>query len=371
MQVIPRFVSTDQSGNDPQEFLLGSPFSAAVLYSMVFLKGYQWPFDAEKILPHSKDSDRNQDTVNGKLHSSEIDLLVYQETVIKNRRVFLDYRANPKNLDFAGLATEAKNYLEKSGALFGTPIERLEKMNPSAIQLYAEHGIDLRNEMLEIAVCAQHNNGGLAGTIWYESTNIKNLFPVGEVNGSHGTTRPGGSALNAGQVGAFRAAEYIANKRANKNKTYSPQTPNTAKPITDCKIVACSASSLASIRSSMSRYGGVIRNAAELSAAADAAWNLYRTEQSQYALTHAVYLDAIRYSAEAGQGCRGALVLKDRKTIGNKKRGENQNENVVLISRYDPATQKAEHRFEPCRPIPNGEIWFETAWSAYRNGEIY
>ena len=41
---------------------------------------------------------------------------------------------------------------------------------------------------------------------------IKHLFPIGEVNGSHGVTRPGGSALNAGQVGGFRAAEYIANR---------------------------------------------------------------------------------------------------------------------------------------------------------------
>lgn len=32
---------------------------------------------------------------------------------------------------------------------------------------------------------------------------------VGEVCGSHGVTRPGGSALNAGQVGALRAAEHI------------------------------------------------------------------------------------------------------------------------------------------------------------------
>ena len=68
------------------------------------------------------------------------------------------------------------------------------------------------SEPLEIAVCAQHNNGGLAGNIWWESTNIKHLFPVGEVNGSHGVNRPGGSALNSGQVGGFRAAEFIANR---------------------------------------------------------------------------------------------------------------------------------------------------------------
>ncbi|MGM0680565.1 MAG: preprotein translocase subunit YajC, partial [Pseudomonadota bacterium] len=32
-------------------------------------------------------------------------------------------------------------------------------------------------------------NGGLAGNIWWESENIRHLFPVGEVNGSHGVYR--------------------------------------------------------------------------------------------------------------------------------------------------------------------------------------
>jgi succinate dehydrogenase/fumarate reductase flavoprotein subunit len=161
---------------------------------MVFLKGYQWPFDVRKV-PEG---------------SSIVDLLVHKETSEKGRRVFLDFRSNPQNLDFDALSVEAKDYLERSGALFGTPLERLEKMNPGAISLYRDHNIDLAKEPLEIAVCSQHNNGGLAGDIWYESTNIRNLFPIGEVNGSHGVARPGGSALNAGQVGAFRAAEFIA-----------------------------------------------------------------------------------------------------------------------------------------------------------------
>ncbi|HOS38496.1 MAG TPA: hypothetical protein PLG31_02085, partial [Spirochaetota bacterium] len=55
----------------------------------------------------------------------------------------------------------------------------------------------------------QHVNGGLCGDIWWES-NVRNLFPVGEANGSHGVYRPGGAALNAGQVGGLRAAQMIA-----------------------------------------------------------------------------------------------------------------------------------------------------------------
>ena len=100
--------------------------------------------------------------------------------------------------------------MEKSKALQDTPFQRLEAMNPGAVSLYRDQGIDLATEPLEVAVCAQHNNGGLAANLWWESCTIRHLFPIGEVNGSHGVARPGGAALNAGQVGGFRAADYIA-----------------------------------------------------------------------------------------------------------------------------------------------------------------
>ena len=45
-----------------------------------------------------------------------------------------------------------------------TPYERLKHMNPSAIEVYSSHHIDLSGEYLEIAVCAQHNNGELEET---------------------------------------------------------------------------------------------------------------------------------------------------------------------------------------------------------------
>ena len=85
-------------------------------------------------------------------------------------------------------------------------------MNQPAIDFYLAHGIDLAARPLEIAVCAQHNNGGLRGNLWWES-NVAGLFPVGEVNGTHGVRRPGGASLNAGQVGGLRAALCIAHRR--------------------------------------------------------------------------------------------------------------------------------------------------------------
>ena len=171
------------------------------LATAIFLKGYQWPFDPRKV--------------------AGLRLFAHRPPRLSgNRREgpagFSRFPAQPgrrpdgsDDFSFAALGPEALAYLEKSGALQATPIERLKNMNPPAIEIYRSHGIDLEREMLEIAVCAQHNNGGLKGDLWWES-NIRHLFPVGEVNGTHGVGRPGGSALNAGQVGSLRAALFIA-----------------------------------------------------------------------------------------------------------------------------------------------------------------
>lgn len=196
MQVLPRFVSIDENGNE-REFLADYFSDINEALSMVFLKGYQWPFDSKKILDGS----------------SVIDLLVYVESVIKGRKVYLDYTRNSFNLEniaFDRLIPEAYDYLSKAQVLFGTPIERLRKMNFPAIELYRNKGVDLEKEYLEIALCAQHNNGGIAVDKWWQ-TNISGLFAAGECAGTHGVTRPGGSALNSGQVGSLRAATFIAN----------------------------------------------------------------------------------------------------------------------------------------------------------------
>ena len=163
----------------------------------VFLKGYHRPFDPRK----------------QRISSSVIDILVYRERMIKGRRVFLDYTRNPvvpagESLDFGILGEESYNYLKQSHVLFGTPIERLNYMNQPAVELYKQNGIDLEKEYLEIAVCAQHNNGGLAGGIWWES-NIRNFFPVGEAMALR-CLLSGRKRLEFSQVGSTRAAQYIA-----------------------------------------------------------------------------------------------------------------------------------------------------------------
>ncbi|WP_067779839.1 FAD-binding protein [Actinomyces vulturis] len=200
MQVLPTFISTDQDGNDEREFLTEAIPDYGRQLSMIFLKGYQWPFDIRK----ARDG------------SSLIDLLVHRETVIRGRRVFLDFTRNPmgRELDPDALYPEAREYLDKAGVLFGTPVERLLAMNKPAYDLYLDKNpqIDLAKERLEVDVCVQHNNGGLSVDAWWQS-NLEGFFPVGEAGGAHGVYRPGGSALNSTQVGATRAAQYIAARR--------------------------------------------------------------------------------------------------------------------------------------------------------------
>ncbi len=200
MQVLPRFVSVDENGNE-YEFLSDYFKDIYEALSFVFLKGYQWPFDSKK----------------AKEGSSRIDLAVYRECTEKHRKVYLDFTKNPfglKNIDYKRLSDECYTYLSKAEALFGTPIERLLKMNSPAVELYKSKGRDITKEYLEIALCAQHLNGGISVNLWWE-TSVRGLFAAGECAGTHGITRPGGSALNAGQAGSLRAATYISQKEEN------------------------------------------------------------------------------------------------------------------------------------------------------------
>jgi len=145
MQVLPRLVSIDEDGVE-HDFLWDYFEDKYFGLTLVFLKGYQWPFDPKK----------------AEKGSSLIDMIVYKECVDKKRKVYLDFTKNPFEIDFTKLSDEAYDYLNKAGATFGLPIDRLAKMNTPAIELYKNKGVDLTKEYLEIALSAQHNNGGVA-----------------------------------------------------------------------------------------------------------------------------------------------------------------------------------------------------------------
>jgi succinate dehydrogenase/fumarate reductase flavoprotein subunit len=129
----------------------------------------------------------------------------------------MDFTREPKALlgGFENLDKETLDYLTNSDALCALPINRLKRMNPKAIELYKSHNIDLEKEPLRIAVCAQHCNGGIrVDSNW--QTNIEGLYAIGEVAGTFGVNRPGGSALNSCQVGGLRVAKHISHKKSNK-----------------------------------------------------------------------------------------------------------------------------------------------------------
>ena len=192
MQVVPRFVSVDSYGNE-HEFLSDYFDDIHTAYSFVFLKGYQWPFSYSR-------ADE----------SSKIDLGVHNE-MLKGRKVYLDYTRNPVGFSFEKLCDEAKSYIINAECYADTPIERLEKLNSKAIDVYLRQGIDLHTDKLRIAVCAQHNNGGVYTDNNFE-TDIKGLYVIGEAAGTFGLSRPGGSALNDTQVGGLIAAKHIKSK---------------------------------------------------------------------------------------------------------------------------------------------------------------
>ena len=381
MQVLPRFVSVDENGTE-REFLREYFSSTAEMYDMIFLKGYQWPFAAGHVPG-----------------SSLIDIFTYVETVERGRKVYLDYRTDPADLDFAALSAETRDYLTKSGALGKSPLERLKKLNEPAIQLYLDHNIDLSKEMLEVAVCAQHNNGGLAADLWWESVNLKRLYPVGEVNGSHGVTRPGGSALNAGQVGAFRAAERIVRRERDDFD------PNAAEKIAERELEALRLSQECPctldwqeerqiFQRRMSKAGAFVREKGQVEAALSEAREQYRklcadglgglapdalTEtlrNRQLCLAHIFYLKNIRKQIVETGSRGGSIVLSEtgraiHPKLSDKWRIAPENEamrhRVVTCSAGTDGMPVTDS--EECRPVPEPDGWFETVWKDFREGK--
>jgi len=394
-QVIPRYISTDQEGGDVRQFLNEYFPTMGKLATAIFLKGYQWPFDPRKIANYG---------------SSLIDLLVYIEVVQRGRRVFLDFRENPsgegvlEDFSFEQLEPEAYNYLKNSQALFGKPIDRLLKMNPHAVVLYREHGIDLTKEPLEIAVCAQHQNGGLEGDVFWQSE-LGHFFPIGEANGTHGIYRPGGSALNSGQVGGLRAAQYIAHRQGDSSLDYADFCRLVTQQIDGYWQLARKAldrgqgnpraQEREEMQTRMSKVAAHIRRREDVEQALTEAkeqWQRLRDgevalrgqeelvaffQDRQLVLLQVAVLTGIEDYLRRGGGSRGSyLVLADegQELIPGFKQWR------ALPEREDLRQQIQRIRFDgeqfhvewiPVRPIPVDDFWYENVWEEYRQGKVF
>ncbi len=350
-QVLPRYVSVDADGVE-YEFLpeaLNGELDA--LYA-TFLKGYQWPFDSRKAADGS----------------SRVDLAVHAE-IMQGRKVYLDFMRDPKGLEqgFGGLHEEALDYLRKSDCLVPTPIERLRRMNPKAIDLYASHGIDLSKEYLPIAVCAQHCNGGLAVDKDWRTT-LSGLYCAGEAAGTFGAARPGGSALNSTQVGALRAAEHIA---------YQTQPIPSDDAACEAAAAALRAEidallrgegiDHAAIRREMQHgmtvsaaYSRSIPAMREMAAKLDAlppltAANLADLpaafDTQDVLTTQRAMLSAMLLSAETSGSLGSALV--------NEKAADDPMYSHTLH------TKATDSFYVPVRPLPKTDDWFETTWAEF------
>ena len=338
MQVLPRFVSVDPDGTE-HEFLLehyGDPYLAL---SMVFLKGYQWPFDPKK----------------AEKGSSVIDLLVHAEQTKKHRRVYLDFTRNPfgiEKIDFQRLTPEAYTYLEKADACFGTPIERLNKMNTPAIALYRSKGVDIAKEYLEIALCAQHCNGGIAVDLWWQ-TDVPGLFCVGECAGTHGIARPGGSALNAGQVGALRAAQYIS--RQNTAPIEEKVFLQSLQSVSFCDTMDMDAgAALHGARRRMSDCAGAVRDYEKIRQThfqtRQALSKLHCTTDITYLRLRDTLVTQLAVLTDLLQGEPDPTTVRQTCINGNSC----------------TCTER------PVRPLPQSEDVFETVWRGFRdNANIY
>lgn len=357
-QALPRYVSVGADGFE-HEFLTEAFPNPAEMLGRIFLKGYQWPFDAQK--------------AEG---SSKIDLLVQQECA-KGRRVFLDFRRNPSGMGsgFGLIPEEAKKYLEHSGALLLTPYQRLQKLNPAAIGLYREHGIDLSNEMLEIAVCAQHQNGGADVDVNWQ-TSVTGLYAVGEAAGTFGAYRPGGTALNSAQVGSLRAAEHIA--RTGRRHPPAPIAADELERLQhDLRGYQCAQGlSHALIRQkfqqAMSRHaanrrclpqirmlrreiGEVLRNIPHMLASDGTFASLIETIDILTAQEAVLF--AMETAGEAMGSYGGALYLDASGNVLPENPAHSQDRLI---------TQDHICRLQKPLPIPEADIWFETVWAQYR-----
>ncbi|MBY4607311.1 FAD-binding protein [Rhizobium sp. 9T] len=394
VQAIPHIYSVDAEGGE-HHFLAQYYRSSQELASNVFRKGYQWPFHATRMLDFG---------------SSLVDLAIHRETAV-GRRVFMDFNRNPLpvpgDLPFSleRLDEDVRLYLGKAGADQDMPIDRLKHMNPLAIELYRRYKIDIAADPLEFAVNNQHMNGGIMVDTWGRS-NLAGCYAVGEAAGTHGVTRPGGAALNAGQVFGTRAAEHISASGRAKGVTTGDMSGVAEAGITALLAALRSESSLTlkSIRSEvqarMSEKAGIICDQESVARAliearklnADiraggvaygrAAEAVRGVQWRHMALASEAVLSALDFFIRNGGGSRGARAICDTEgesipyaSAGpleeyrfRREREAHRDEQIVVRLDGDKLrlSTRSNRNFDE-----SAKSFFERDWPAWLTGRIY
>jgi succinate dehydrogenase/fumarate reductase flavoprotein subunit len=394
VQAMPHIYSVGADGSE-HHFLAEYYRSTQELASNVFRKGYQWPFHATRMLNFG---------------SSLVDLAIYRESAA-GRRIFMDFNRNPLpvpgDLPFSldRLDDDVRRYLGKAGADQNLPIDRLKHMNPLSIELYRRYKIDIARAPLEFAVNNQHMNGGIMVDTWGRS-NLAGCYAIGEAAGTHGVTRPGGAALNAGQVFGTRTAEHIgASGRAKLASTRDvsaaadagvaqllavlrPESALTVKSIrsqvqarmSDRAGMICDAESVGQALVDARRLNGEIRTKGiAYGRAGEAARSV---QWQQMALASEAVLGALDFFVRNGGGSRGARAICDPEGESlplvssralpeyrfRKERAEHRDEQIVV--RLDGGAMTISTR--PNRTFDeSSKSFFERDWPAWLTGRIY
>jgi succinate dehydrogenase / fumarate reductase flavoprotein subunit len=393
VQAMPYIFSRDSRGNE-RNFLADTYRTTQELASNVFRKGYQWPFHATRMLNFG---------------SSLVDLAIIKEKRA-GRKVFLDFNRNPlpvpgdAEFDLDRLDPDVRAYLGNAGALLEKPLERLRKMNPLSIELYKRYKYDITRDPLEFAVNNQHMNGGLAVDAW-GATSLEGCYAVGEAAGTHGVTRPGGAALNAGQVLGTRCAEHAAARR-----TMSlPSAPaiglidEAVGGLLDI-LKADSPLTVQSIRKDvqdrMSDHAGVLCNAADVNTALAASRALNQTirqqgiaysgapealkalQWRQTALLSEAVLTALAFYVARGGGSRGARAICASEGDRVPEARIGKLEDVRFVSeRTEDRAEQIHVRFDAgvfvceARPVRrlnrDDKPFFERDWPDFLTGAIH
>jgi succinate dehydrogenase / fumarate reductase, flavoprotein subunit len=393
-QCMPYVYSVDDAGAE-HNFLADYYRTTQELVSNTFRKGYQWPFHATRMLDFG---------------SSLFDLAVFRETE-SGRKVYMDFNRNPlsvpgdQGFDLTRLDTDVHAYLEKSGALLDKPIDRLRKMNPLSIELYKQYKVEIEKAPLPFAMNNQHMNGGLAVDIWGQ-TSLKGCYAIGEASGTHGVTRPGGAALNSGQVFGSRCAEHIAFKRSSR-----PSNPVADAAIaTGVQYIQTALNAMSPIKPSsikrevqarMSDFAGMICRVEPIASALGDAKQLTRSirefgvsfDATTFGVTHALQwrqnalaseaiLSALNFYVSRGGGSRGARAICDwmgecvpatrKGTLEDyrfrRERSADKDHQIVVKwtgSEITVITRKSREMLQKERPF------FERYWPHYLTGVIY
>jgi hypothetical protein len=218
--------------------------------------------------------------------------------------------------------------------------------------------------------------------------------------------RPGGSALNAGQVGGIRAAMYIAHfyrnpppERQAVEDAAGEQIAQAIRFGEEALARGPDAFSLraerAELQERMSRCGAAIRSEAEVrEAVVQAAGQLQRIARQgavdsplllgqlyrirDLAVSQFVYLSAIEDYIRHGGRSRGSYLIcapdgqKPLDTLPDRFRFQLGDETLARqIQETAYADGACRFYWRPCRPIPAEGDWFETVWREYRSGEIF